>query len=137
MLLENLSPADDLGLVLLPVLEVACEEICKLLALKLKTLLVLLGLVREESKLVLFCTHVGVDLFIQMLKPVVHFFNLGSDVVSKLLDLHDLLLSDAKLFLRDLETFCNDGHCHLIVQVEGLLDGLRLLNAISSNGQEG
>ena len=94
-------------------------------------------MISEESKLVLFCTHVGVDLFIQMLKPVVHFFNLGSDVVSKLLDLHDLLLSDAKLFLGDLETFCNDGHCHLFVQVEGLLDGLRLLNAISSNGQKG
>ena len=33
MLLENLSSANDFGLVLLPVLEVACEEICKLLAL--------------------------------------------------------------------------------------------------------
>ena len=81
--------------------------------------------------------HVCVNLFIQMLKPVVHFFDLGSDVVSKLLDLHDLLLSNAELFLGDLETFCNDGHRHLIVQVEGLLNGLRFLNAISSDGQEG
>ena len=137
MLLENLSPADDLGFVLLPVLEVASEEICKLLALKLKTLLVLLSLVREKSELVLLSAHVGVDLFIQMFKPVVHFFNLGSDVVPKLLDLHDLLLCYAELFLGDLETFLNDGQCHLIVQVEGLLNGFWLLNAISSDCQKG
>ena len=100
-------------------------------------MLVLLGFVREKSELVLLSAHVGVDLFIQMLKPVVHFFNLSSDVVSKIFDLHNLLLRDAELFFGDLETFCNDGHCHLIVQVEGLLDGFWLLNSISSDGQKG
>ena len=95
VLLQDLSSADDLSLVLLPVLEVAGEEVCKLLALKLETLLVLLGRVGEESELVLLSAHVGVNLFIEMLKSVVHLFDLGCDVVPKLLDLHDLLLCDA------------------------------------------
>ena len=95
VLLQDLSSADDLSLVLLPVLEVTSEEVCKLLTLKLETLLVLLGRVGEESELVLLSAHVGVNLFIEMLKSVVHLFDLGSDVVPKLLDLHDLLLCDA------------------------------------------